>query len=115
MPGLRWKMAGVDRFEGHCHLDWWANSATCLASVAVSVVITVAKNGWAAEGRLVGASDEERKGFAFLCDVDPVFSLRFDDETEVVVTVHRGGGGDNFTLTEYTGTVSRSISTHTAL
>ena len=59
-------MAGVNRFKAYCRLDWWANSATCLASVAVSVVITVAKTGWAAEEHLVGASDEEREGFAFL-------------------------------------------------
>ena len=99
----------MDRFEGCCHLDWWANAVTCLASVAVSVVITVAETGWAAEGRLVGADDEGREGFAFLCDMDPVFTLRFDEESELAVTVHRGEG-DGFTLTEYTGPKTRSIS-----
>jgi broad specificity phosphatase PhoE len=41
---------GRDRFEGRCHLDWWANSVTCLASIAVSVIITVGETGWAAGG-----------------------------------------------------------------
>jgi hypothetical protein len=91
-----------ERFEGSCHLDWWANSVTCLASVAVSVVVTVTETGWAAEGNLVGADGEEREGFALLCDLDPVFTLRLDDESEIAVTVHRGEG-DGFTLTEYTG------------
>lgn len=56
----------------------------------------------------MNADDEVREGFAFLCDLDPIFTLRFDDESEFTVTVHRGEG-DDFALTEYAGPVTRSI------
>jgi hypothetical protein len=35
--------------------------------------------------------------------MDPVFTLRFDDESTIDVTVHPSPEGDRFTLTEYTG------------
>jgi hypothetical protein len=89
----------MDRFEGRCSLDWWANSSTLLGSVAVTVVITSAGAGWAARGHLVDDSAEDREGFAFLCDLDPVFLLRFEDESSVAVTVHPDDGHRNFTLT----------------
>ncbi|WP_245718760.1 hypothetical protein [Micromonospora rhizosphaerae] len=76
----------MDRFEGRCWLDWWANSSTLLGSVEVAVVITAADAGWEARGRLVSDSDEDQEAFAFLCDLDPVFMLRFEDESTVAVT-----------------------------
>jgi hypothetical protein len=39
---------------------------------------------------------------------DPVFTLRFADESEFTVTVHRGEG-DDFALTEYLEPATRSI------
>lgn len=101
-------MKGVNHFETCCHLDWWANPVTCLASVAVSLVVTTTELGWAAEGYLLGADDEEREGFALLCELDPVFTLRFGDDSEFAVTVHRGSG-DDFTLTEYVELETRKI------
>jgi hypothetical protein len=89
----------MDRFEGRCHLDWWANPSTCLASVEITLAVAVTDAGWTADGRL--ASDNE--DFALLLDMDPVFTLRFDDESTIEVTVHPGLDGDRFTLTEYTG------------
>jgi len=35
--------------------------------------------------------------------MDPVFTLRFDDESTIDATVHPGLEGDRFTLTEYIG------------
>ncbi|MEV4278630.1 hypothetical protein [Actinoplanes xinjiangensis] len=96
----------MDLFAARCHLDWWANSVTCLASVAVSLVVTTTEVGWTAKGHLVSTDDEEREGFALLCDLDPVFSLRFADESEFTVTVHRGEG-DDFTLAEYVAPAGR--------
>ncbi|GAA0580344.1 hypothetical protein GCM10010172_76670 [Paractinoplanes ferrugineus] len=98
----------MDVFEARCHLDWWANSATRLASVAVLVVITPIEAGWAGAGHLSGADDDIREGFAFLCELDPVFTLGFDDGSECAVTVHRGEG-DNFSLTEYVGPPTRPV------
>ncbi|GIE78695.1 hypothetical protein Aph02nite_46450 [Actinoplanes philippinensis] len=98
----------MNRFETCCHLDWWANPVTCLASVAVSLVVTTTESGWAAEGRLLAAGDEQREGFALLCDLDPVFTLRFGDGSEFAVTVLRGLG-DDFTLTECVESEAREI------
>jgi hypothetical protein len=93
----------MDRFEGRCHLDWWTNPITCLASVEIALAIAVTDMGWTAEGRLATDNDDEREGFALLLDMDPVFALRFDDESTIDVTVHPSLEGDRFTLTEYTG------------
>ncbi|MEU4714254.1 hypothetical protein AB0F73_11460 [Micromonospora purpureochromogenes] len=100
---------GMDRFEGRCWLDWWANTSTLLGSIEVAVVITTNDAGWDAHGRLTSDADEERDGFAFLCDLDPVFTLRFEDESTVAVTVHPADDHRRFTLTEYTGPDRRSV------
>jgi hypothetical protein len=67
-------MTVMDGFEGRCWLDWWANSITLLASAEVAVVIAPTRVGWDAHGHLISASDEDRDGFAFLCNLDPVFA-----------------------------------------
>ncbi|ADU07525.1 hypothetical protein O7630_05115 [Micromonospora sp. WMMD718] len=105
----------MDRFEGRCWLDWWANSSTLLDSVEVAVVIAAATGGWEANGRLVSDSDEDREAFAFLCELDPVFALRFEDESVVAVTVHPTDAHRRFRLTEYTGPVQRSVVNRIAL
>ncbi|WP_327041919.1 hypothetical protein OG400_02210 [Micromonospora ureilytica] len=99
----------MDRFEGRCWLDWWANSSTLFGSAEVTAVITASDAGWEAHGRLVGEIDEERDGFAFLCDLDPVFTLRFEDGSTFDVTVHAADDQRRFTLTEYTGPVHRPV------
>lgn len=98
----------MDRFEGRCWLDWWANSFTLLGSAEIAVVIAAAGGG-EAEGHLLSDSDEEREGFAFLCDLDPVFMLRFEDDSTIPVTVGTLEEDGRFALTEYTGPAHRSI------
>ncbi|WP_127501607.1 hypothetical protein [Actinoplanes solisilvae] len=88
-------------------LDWWANRSTLLASVEVSLEISTDGADWTARGDLT--TDDDREGFAFLCELDPVFSLRFDDESTVTVVVHPSTGSAPFTLTEYTGPNERPI------
>jgi hypothetical protein len=105
----------MDRFEGRCWLDWWANLSTLLGSVEVAVVIAAATAGWEADGRLVSAREEDREAFAFLCDLDPVFTLRFEDGSIVAVTVHPTDRHRRFSLTEYTGPVQRSVDNRFAL
>ena len=87
----------MDAFEGQGWLDWWANSVTLLGSVEVSVTITVDAAGWVAKGGLAREEDEEE--LAFFCDLDPVFSLRFDDKSSIDVTVHPSDDRRRFTLT----------------
>ncbi|MET7402359.1 hypothetical protein ABZS66_53645 [Dactylosporangium sp. NPDC005572] len=99
----------MDSFEGRAWLDWWANSSTLLASVEVAVVIATSSTGWDAHGFVAGDDEEDRDGFAFLCDLDPVFILRFEDESTVAVTVHPAEERHRFTLTEYTEPADRPI------
>lgn len=103
-------MVAMDRFEGRCWLDWWANSSTNFGGVEVSVVITSTETGWDAHGQLINeaTSDDERDGFALLCDMDPVFTLRFEDGSTIDVIV-TPTDDNRFTLTEYTGPVNRQI------
>lgn len=107
--GLSGKMVRVDSFEGRCWLDWWANSSTLLCSAEIAVVIAANGGGWDAHGRLFSHDDEEREAFAFLCDLDSVFILRFEDESIVPVTVHTLDEDGRFALTEYVGPAHRSI------
>jgi hypothetical protein len=99
----------MDRFEGRCWLDWWANSSTLLGSAEVHAVITASDAGWHAHGHLISDEEEQRDGFAFLCDLDPVFTLRFPDEATIAVVVHLADDHRRFTLTEYTGPAHRQI------
>ncbi|MEU7995820.1 hypothetical protein AB0B83_10825 [Micromonospora sp. NPDC049060] len=93
----------MDRFEGRCWLDWWANPVTLLGSVEVDIVVTTADDGtWEASGHAVLNDDENRAGFALLCDLDPVFTLRFADRSTIDVVVDPTDEGHSFVLTEYT-------------
>ncbi|MGW1449723.1 hypothetical protein ACWCO3_15760 [Micromonospora sp. NPDC002411] len=105
----------MDRFEGRCWLDWWANPITLLVSEEVFVVIVTAGTGWAAHGRLLSDDDDEREGSAFLCDLDPVFVLRFEDGSTVDVTVHPTDGHHRFALTEYDESVGHPVEHHAVL
>src|SRR5262245_10976128 len=102
-------MTMVDRFEGRCWLDWWVNSSTLLGTAEVNTVITASDTGWDASGHLISDDEEQRDGFAFLCALDPVFTLRFPDTSTIAVVVHLADDHHRFTLTEYTGPVQRQI------
>ena len=92
----------MDRLETRCWLDWWANSSTLIDSVAAEVVITASGTEWSALGRVINDTNDVLEGFTFLCDLDPVFELRFDGGDTVTVTVHDlDQGGRRFALTEY--------------
>lgn len=91
----------MDRFEGRCWLDWQANSSTVIGGFEASVVITPTESGWDAHGHLL-AGDDEHVFFTFLRDMDPVFTLRFEDGSTFQVTLTETGDRQ-FTLTEYAG------------
>jgi hypothetical protein len=101
----------MDRVEQDCWLDWWANSVTNLGGFSVSVTIAATPDGWDAHGHLTddALNDDARDGFHFLCDLDPVFTLQFHDDSSVQVVVTRTDQ-NNFTLAEYTGPTHRKIS-----
>ncbi|GGM27063.1 hypothetical protein GCM10007977_030340 [Dactylosporangium sucinum] len=100
----------MESFEGRCWLDWWANSSTLLGSVEVAVVIAVVDGGWRARGRILSDGPEEREAFDFLRALDPVFTLRFEDESTIPVAVHASADTVWFVMTEYAGPVQRAVS-----
>ncbi|MGC1210817.1 MAG: hypothetical protein WA890_06045 [Micromonospora sp.] len=102
----------MDCFEGRCWLDWWANSSTLLGTVEVAVAITAKGAGRDAHGRLISDTNEDRDRFAFLCDLDPVFTLRFEDESTVAVTVHPTDDHRRFTLTEFVSSATSPGAVH---
>ena len=52
---------------------------------------------------MVALSGDELEGFRLLCELDPVFGLRFDDGRAIPVTVHLAADAGHFTMTEFTG------------
>ncbi len=98
----------MDCYQGRCRLEWWANSATLLASAEIAVDIAAAGAGWRAHGQLFSDDGAQREWFTLLCGMDPVFLLKFDDGSSIAVTVQLGED-DQFALTEYTGPTHRPI------
>ncbi|MDG4815902.1 MULTISPECIES: hypothetical protein [unclassified Micromonospora] len=93
----------MDRFEDRYWLDWWVNPITLLGSVEVDVAVTVADDGtWEASGNAVLEDDENPSGFALLCDLDPVFTLRFTGRSTIDVIVHPADKGCSFVFTDHT-------------
>ncbi|MER7282245.1 hypothetical protein ABT369_48230 [Dactylosporangium sp. NPDC000244] len=98
----------MDRFEGRAWLEWWANPSTVLGVAEIDLVVT-AGDGWDARGRLVTTTAEDREGFAFLCEMDPVFELRFADESQLTVEVRDLRDDGRFELVEYDWPPERPI------
>ncbi|WP_344347558.1 hypothetical protein [Catellatospora coxensis] len=67
------------------------------------MVITSDDGGWHAEGRFLAFSETALEGVTFLCDLDPVFDLRFEDGGTIPVTVHLIDERGRFALTAPTG------------
>ena len=99
-------MVAMDRFEGRCRLDWWANPSTNFGDIEASAVITPVEGGWDAHGQLI--NDDEREALSFLCAMDPVFTLRFQDGSTVQVIL-TPIDDRRFTFTEDTGPADRQV------
>jgi hypothetical protein len=89
----------MDRYEGIATLEWWANPSTCPGRFDVCLTVSAASAGWRAEAVAVNPwTAENREGFGFLMELDPVFTLRFTDESAVLVQVTETQDGERFTL-----------------
>lgn len=93
----------MDRFGGRCWLDWWASASTLLGSAPVAVVVVATDAGWDAHATVLSGDDD----VAALCEIDPVWTLRFDDGSTIPVLV--SVDGDRLTLTECTGPAHRPV------
>jgi hypothetical protein len=60
-------------------------------------------------GRALLASADEVEGFVWLCDVDPVFLLRFPDDHAVNVVVELEEDHRGFSFTDYEGPSRRQV------
>ncbi|RKR91248.1 hypothetical protein BDK92_5641 [Micromonospora pisi] len=96
----------MDRFEASGWLDWWANPSTRLGSIEVSVMVGSDDTDWDAVARVREQDVEE---IAFLCDLDPVFVLRFADDSTIAVNVHTTDDRRQFRLTEYVQPTTRAV------
>lgn len=83
-------LTGMTGHHSPAHLEWWANPSTCLSHIPVRLEAAADDDAWDAvvSPELDGDAGENLR---FLIDADPVFTLRFEDDsvTEVVVE-HRG-------------------------
>lgn len=78
----------MDTYEGTATLEWWANRSTCLGRLRVSVAVCAAGVSWTCEATLESPlAAEDREGFDFLMQLDPHFTLRFDDASTLLVNV----------------------------
>ncbi|MEY9965406.1 hypothetical protein ABIA33_003448 [Streptacidiphilus sp. MAP12-16] len=94
----------MDRYEGIATLEWWANRSTRLGSYDVYVTITAAQGGWQAEAVAVNAwTADDGKDFDLLIALDPVFTLRFTDDSSVHVQVTQSCERGHLTLTAIRG------------
>jgi hypothetical protein len=68
---------------------------------AVRVAVRVTGNGWTCEAIVEPPlSAEDRDSFDFLMKLDPLFTLRFDEENALLVNVAAGDDG-RLVLTAY--------------
>ncbi|MFB7288788.1 hypothetical protein [Actinacidiphila glaucinigra] len=92
----------MDSHVGAATLEWWANRSTCLGSFDVRVEVGVTGSVWTCGARLSDPLHGERKEvFDFLMALDPVFTLRFDARSSLLVDVAVAGEGGRLVLTAY--------------
>ncbi|OKI26228.1 hypothetical protein [Streptomyces sp. CB03911] len=88
----------MEGYNGTATLEWWANPSTCLGCFSVTLTVSVV-GGWrgvAIPVTPMSASDGE--GFDFLMQLDPVFTLRFPDDSTVLVNVIAERTSEGLTL-----------------
>jgi hypothetical protein len=102
----------MDSFEGTATLEWWANRSTCLARLGVRVAVRVTDNDWTCDAVLEPPlTAEDRESFDFLMALDPLFTLRFDEESTLHVNVVAAGTDGRLTLTAHQAEAAESAST----
>lgn len=91
----------MDSYEGTATLEWWANPSTCLARLGVRVAVRVTASGWTCEAILEPPlTGEDKESFDFLMQLDPLFTLRLDEESTLLVNVVAAGDGGQLILTD---------------
>lgn len=93
----------MDSYQGTATLEWWASESTCLGEFDVQVSVCVVGDDWVCDAMLgpERLSDDHREVFDLLLDLDSVFTLRFDESSEILVNVVRVGDSGHLALTAY--------------
>ncbi|MDI2125653.1 hypothetical protein [Yinghuangia seranimata] len=102
----------MDSYRGPATLEWWADGSACLGEFDVQVAIRVAGGDWACDASLgpERLPDDHREVFDLLTVLDPVFTLRFDERSEILVNVLRAQHGEHLALTAYEPAVPKGWS-----
>ncbi|MFC8452144.1 hypothetical protein [Kitasatospora sp. NPDC057223] len=92
----------MDGYDGSATLEWWANPSTCLGSFRVTLTTSVAGGRWKGAAMTDSPlSESDREGFDFLMQLDPVFTLRFADDSTVLVDVIAAGADESLVLSPF--------------
>ncbi|MFD3499387.1 hypothetical protein ACFWWT_30235 [Streptomyces sp. NPDC058676] len=95
--------------EGTATLEWWANRSTCLSRLGVRVTVRVTGSEWTCDAILdPPVSAEDREGFDFLMELDPLFTLRFDEGSTFLVNVVAAGTDGRLILTAHQAEAAKS-------
>ncbi|MFF3171013.1 hypothetical protein ACFVQ0_00220 [Streptomyces sp. NPDC057900] len=88
----------MDSYEGTATFEWWANRSTCQGRLCVRVAVRAAGDTWTSEATLESPlATKDRESFDFLMQLDPHFTLRFDDASTVLVEVAEARATDRVT------------------
>ncbi|MER7790946.1 hypothetical protein [Streptomyces sp. NPDC097640] len=99
----------MDSYEGTATLEWWANRSTCLGRFGVRVAVRVTGNDWTCEATLdPPLSEEDRESFDFLTKLDPLLTLRFDEETVLPVNVVPAGDDGRLVVSAFKAEATES-------
>ncbi|MEU6532959.1 hypothetical protein ABZ869_27635 [Streptomyces sp. NPDC046928] len=102
----------MDSYEGTATLEWGANRSTCLARLGVQVAVRVTGNNWTCDAILEPfLTAEDRESFDLLMTLDPLFTLCFDEESMLHVSVAATGDDGRLTLTAYQAEAEESVGT----
>ncbi|MEU1473505.1 hypothetical protein ABZ434_35505 [Streptomyces sp. NPDC005761] len=83
----------MDSIEGTATLEWWANRSTCLGRLRVGVGVCAGDDGACEASFEPAPAGDDRESFDFLLQLDPLFTLRFDDGSVQLVNVEVGVEG----------------------
>ncbi|MBV8933049.1 MAG: hypothetical protein JOZ47_16340 [Kutzneria sp.] len=88
----------MESYQGLATLEWWANRSTCLGRFDIRAT----GSDWTCHAKLdVPPPENNREVFDFLMELDPVFVLRFYEESTLLVNVVRTAESGRLALTAY--------------
>ncbi|MEU2788952.1 hypothetical protein [Streptomyces sp. NPDC007100] len=92
----------MDTYEGIATLEWWANRSTSLGGFDVRVTISATNDNWTCDAtHVTPLTNDDQDVFDTLMQLDPVFTLHFDETNQILVNVAPTKDTDHLTLTAY--------------